>query len=240
VFHLCRINGFNYHLPQVLIEDVEALGFESGTTTLQLHNMLPNKSTQTLDVITGTPFMEVVPEMTERMSVSRITGTREILVVRVISDAGEERLEPSLTREHLRNNIFGDVSNPSRINLNTQYRRCSHGQLSFKPATHNGNSYGVVNLVVSENMKSRDFTIDLESAVTRAFVAKFGAASQYDHIMYCLPQGMNGEFIAYATLNDNTSYFSDPWCESLSATMHEIAHNLGMSTSIRGLISNWF
>ena len=230
--HLCRINGTNYELPDVFIEDVEALGFESGSTRLQLHNVRPNNRTHILDVLTDSPFMEIVPQFAQRISVSRTTGQRKVLVVRVISDTGVERLEPSISKQRLKNTIFGNPKNPSRANFNSQYELCSNGQLSFTPAsTSNGNSYGVVNLFTTETMKNKDFTIELEGAVARAFASKFGATSQYDHIMYCLPKGMNAEFIAFAYVNDNASFFSDPWCGSLSSTMHEIAHNMGMGTS---------
>jgi hypothetical protein len=78
-------------------------------------------------------------------------------------------------------------------------------------------------------MKNRALSLDMQAALNRAFIAKFGDTSRYHHIMYCLPRGMlKGEFIALAGNNDNVSFFSDPWCGSMSSTMHEIGHNMGM------------
>lgn len=227
--HLCRIDGIDYELPEDFLADVEELDFESGSTQLQFHDMQPNDETKTIDVMTDTPSMAVLPQLA-RLEVSRTSGTRNVLVVRVISDAGgsQARLEPSFTREKLRNNIFGDPNNPYRLNFNLQYELCSNGNLKFEPASHNGDSMGVFDLVLTENLRNQDFSLEVETALSQAFSLNFGAASQFDHVMFCLPGGMNEEFIAFATLNDRFSFYSDPWCGIMSASMHEIGHNMGM------------
>jgi hypothetical protein len=50
---------------------------------------------------------------------------------------------------------------------------------------------------------------------------------------------MSRDFLAYAIYNDKYSFFSDPWCGSLSGTMHEIGHNMGMGKRTeRPILSN--
>ena len=230
--HLCRENGVDYEIPNAFIDDLEALELESGSTMIQIHGVQANKQSHSLEILSDKPYVEVIHQQDRRLSVPRTTGQRTLMVVRVISDTGVERLEPSLSKNHLKKNIFGDPTFPNRANFKKQYSLCSGKKLVFNPATHNRDSSGVVNLVMKRTLKNLDFTINLENEVNKAFEAEYGSASRYDHVMFCLPRGMNGEFLAYALVNDNHSYFSDPWCGSLSATMHEIAHNLGMCKSL--------
>ena len=63
-----------------------------------------------------------------------------------------------------------------------------------------------------------------------------GGEAAYDHVMYCLPEGTtpgadgsgSKNWVAYAFLNARRSVYTDRWCGVLSATMHEIGHNLGL------------
>ena len=227
--HLCRVEGANYQLPDEVVDDMGGLDLESGTTQLNLYGMRFNTRKQKIQVLAdSSPRVKVVPQTRVAAKVVRTAGTRKVIVLRVISGSGGERIYPSLSRKQLKDGIFGDPSNPSKCSFKRQYSQCSQGRLNFVPASYRGSAYGVFDLVVATSMKNRAFSLDLQRTVTRAFVAKFGAASQYDHIMFCLPRGINGEFIALATTNDNLSYFSDPWCGSMSSTIHEIGHNMGM------------
>jgi hypothetical protein len=38
---------------------------------------------------------------------------------------------------------------------------------------------------------------------------------------------MANDFIAFTSLNDNISFFSDPWCRVPGAVMHEVGKSKG-------------
>jgi len=63
--------------------------------------------------------------------------------------------------------------------------------------------------------------------------SQFGVGSPTvlaDHVLYCFPPNtMSG--IAYAYYNSWNSLYSDNWCRSLSAKMHEIGHNINLDHS---------
>lgn len=228
--HLCRVQGINYQLPDELIDDIRSLDLESGTTQLRLHGMQLSTQSYEIQVMTGSsPYIEVLPQRRLAAKVVRTRGTRKVIVLRVISGSDRNRISPSLSRQQIRDSIFGDPKNPGKCSFKTQYARCSQGQLNFVPASFRGSSYGVFDLIMTTSLKNRALSLDTQASLNRAFIAKFGDTSQYHHIMYCLPRGMlQGEFVALAGNNDNVSFFSDPWCGSMSSTMHEIGHNMGM------------
>lgn len=52
--------------------------------------------------------------------------------------------------------------------------------------------------------------------------------------MVCIPPGTSGDWIAYAYINSPLSVYNDNWCNSISAQMHEIGHNINLSHSGEG------
>jgi hypothetical protein len=234
--HLCRIDGSgNYEIPPNFVLD----GLESGSTVLTLTDLQPNPTTGLFNIVGPNPSFSVVPaapqyyEALKKMTLgaavratSRTVGSRSVMVVRVTSsDAGS----PSYDRKELSRNIFGHPNSIYRPSFASQYNQCSQGQLNFHPASYEGDSTtGVHDLNLPYQLLNRKFDFQVDQWLETAFEQKFGAMDQYDHIMYCLPQGMAGEFVAFAVVNGRNSYYSDPWCAMMSATMHEIGHNLGM------------
>jgi hypothetical protein len=73
----------------------------------------------------------------------------------------------------------------------------------------------------------------MRNAITDALKENFGVSSPgalADHVMYCLPAGtMDG--VAYAYVGSWMSVYSDKWCGSNTAQMHEIGHNLRLGHS---------
>jgi hypothetical protein len=230
IMHMCRIEGINYAFPDTLLSRLEELSLQSGITTLQVQGLNPNESNSMLDLTSNHehPTINILSHNRNLVSSQRTTGNQSLLVVRVISSKDAKMLEPSLSIEQLRNQMFGDRSNPSRVSLKSQYAMCSDDNLNFIPASYDGNDSGVSNLIVNRSMKNTDFSLQMENIVMKAFKDKFNGRAQYDYAMFCLPQGMSKEFLAYGIVNDKYSFFSDPWCGSLSGTMHEIGHNMGM------------
>jgi hypothetical protein len=241
IMHMCRIEGINYAFPDTLFSRLEELNLQSGISTLQVQGLNPNESNAMLDLTSNhdLPKINILSHNRNLISSQRTTGNQSLLVVRVISRKDSEMLEPSLSINQLRNQIFGDPSDPSRISLKSQYAMCSEENLNFIPASYDGNDSGVFNLIVNRSMKNTDFSLHIENIVTKAFEEKFNARARYDYAMFCLPQGMSRDFLAYAIYNDKYSFFSDPWCGSLSGTMHEIGHNMGMGKRTeRPILSN--
>ena len=44
-----------------------------------------------------------------------------------------------------------------------------------------------------------------------------------DFVLFCVPPGSPGEWVARADSNSWRTWYNDSWCTSLSATMHELA-----------------
>merc|ERR1711971_1066814 len=64
--------------------------------------------------------------------------------------------------------------------------------------------------------------------------AKYGSlSSQWDLVMFCQPPG-SGTWLAYVFINSWVSFYNDKWCQSVSAQIHEVGHNLGLGHSNQG------
>jgi hypothetical protein len=87
---------------------------------------------------------------------------------------------------------------------------------------------GVFDLSIAHDITGMEYGRELDEWLQTAFAETFGPIEKLDHILYCLPQGMAREFIAFAWDKDNSSFYSDPWCTQMSTTMHEVGHHLGM------------
>lgn len=236
LLHLCRIHQTDYLLPAAFTAELDSLQLESGAVRLELGGVYANDVTSTIDISSNgddEPLMySLEPDEREHLSVSRTKGERTVLVVRVNARSGQQT--PSFSRQELSNNVFGDPTRPGRASFARQYDLCSQGELNFVPAVvtdeFQDNDSGVVDLTMDADLRGADFTLAVETALSNAFLDRFDASEHttFDHIMFCLPAGMNQEFIAFAVLNDKLSFYSDPWCGMMSASMHEIGHNIGM------------
>jgi hypothetical protein len=125
------------------------------------------------------------------------------------------------------NYVFG--TNGDKSTLKSIYSACSMGKLTMTPATGSGIVNGVAEIVLTENISGMDsYTVD--NRVATEATAKFGSLSQnFDHVMFCLPPGTSGGWLAYAYVNWYRSSFNDKWCGYPSAQVHELGHNLGQS-----------
>jgi len=170
-------------------------------------------------------------------------GTRRVLVVRVIDQKG---VSPSSSPYEMREKIFGSRG----PNLVTQYSACSFGKLRFVPTTAlNGNdplltTTGVYEVKLPVSVAGMSEAL-ARSHVTRKLREEFAAtglpngydnhqtdvSSPFDHVMYCLPPGTSGSWIASGFENSWLSTFNDKWCTRLSAQMHETGHNLNLEHS---------
>jgi hypothetical protein len=152
-----------------------------------------------------------------------VIGTRTILVLRVSVDDQSVGHTADLLSER----IFGNG-----ISMKMQYAKCSAGKLWFQPAAVRTNGILEVPLNATNLDDSTFATSISNAAISRArqllgLSEKDHISSQADHIMIFLPPG-TGNWVASAAVDHWRSTYNDRYCGSLSASMHEIGHNLGL------------
>lgn len=145
-----------------------------------------------------------------RLAVQK-NGTSTVLVLRVSALDHQA----SLSAKDLSNKIFG--TNGDKVNLVTIYDTCSVGKLKFVPASGENIVDGVGEIFLTQNVGGMN-SVDVDNLVVAAGNAKFGELSiNYDHVMFCLPPGTAGTWLAYAYLNWYRSTYNDLWCGYPSA-----------------------
>ena len=147
------------------------------------------------------------------------TGERTVLVVRIVAKDSKT----TATEAQLADDIFG--ASGDVFNLVSGYAQCSYGTLQLKPFTSH-------TLVRTDGI----YTVNLPNTVVKgiadskvlsaaeAQVAKdLGIAPNLlaNHVMYCIPPGTSGNWIAWAIINGWKSVYNDAWCQSPSGQMHE-------------------
>ena len=169
------------------------------------------------------------PDPTNR-KLATVIGDKTVLIVRVIA----KDKSTSKSESQLSDSVFG--TNGDKVNLKSQFGACSKGKLNIIPAasrTRNGNTISAGSTTVTVKVKTKDGDQKMVNAITNALNDNFGVSNPNllaDHVMYCLPsKTMSG--IAYAWYNSWNSVYSDDWCTSVSAQMHEIGHNLNLKHS---------
>ena len=169
------------------------------------------------------------PDPTNR-KLATVIGDKTVLIVRVIA----KDKSTSSSESKLSDSVFG--TNGDKVTLKSQYGACSKGKLNIIPAasrTRNGNTISAGSTTVTVKVKTKDGDSKMVNAITNALNDNFGVSNPNrlaDHVMYCLPPNtMSG--IAYAWYNSWNSVYSDDWCTSVSAQMHEIGHNLNLKHS---------
>jgi len=154
-------------------------------------------------------------------------GEMSVLVLRVV-DANQAA--PAEATQ-LRDDIFEDD-----FSLKTGYEQCSQRQVNIVPADGtaaeaNGEEIigGIATIAVNVAASAGRNTLQQEALAVAS--TKFGDLSaNFDLVMVCQPPG-SGTWLAYAYINGYLSFYNDAWCQSVSAQMHEVGHNLGLGHS---------
>jgi hypothetical protein len=128
-----------------------------------------------------------------------VSETRQVLAVRVI--ANDRSTTSSLSE--MSDKIFG--TNADTINLVERYDSCSYGQLVMEPyrgTTEKGFNVedGVVEVVIDMNVNGVNDGGVRDAARAAATDILGDLSSQFDHVMFCLPPGTAGNWIAYGKL----------------------------------------
>ena len=148
------------------------------------------------------------PEARRKLAVT--TGTKEMLAVRVIaSDASTTSSESAISDAWF--GTSGDA-----VNFKSQYEACSYNKLQIDPANTADVSNGVTTVTISNTVSGTD-----NGVIRNAVTAELGnLASQFDHVMLCIPPGTSGGWIAYAYINDWLSVYNNQSCDYVSVQMH--------------------
>jgi hypothetical protein len=211
-----------------LIQDYNSL--QSGSTRIEIIGAKTQALGEDAIVLTRRAPIVSIYEKATRSGNSRIKtiGVSSVLAVRVKSKDSEV----SLSAAELSEGLF-----TAPVNFASQINRCSAGALQFVPAIGENIQGGVGELYIDENTIGV-YNKNLHGILRQEFQTKFGDESNYDHILYCLPQGTaeqnNPNWIAYAYGDTSFSYYNNEWCGSLTTKMHEVGHNLGVGHSGEG------
>lgn len=130
---------------------------------------------------------------------------------------------PTFSADDVKDILF----NENRVNLMTQFDACSFGKLKFQLAPA-----GVVSVTVNEPASNFDSGLALATAAQ----AELEKSSPYrmeqlgEKVLVCLPPNVGSRpWVASAGVGHWRAQFNDVWCLSLSATIHEIGHTLGLT-----------
>jgi hypothetical protein len=155
------------------------------------------------------------------------SGARTVLAVRVILNDGAYNFA---SQTGLSDDIFGNGVDP--VNLRSQYAACSYNRLIFNKAPNrlmssNPNdgstaiNNGVVDIRVNMNRSAGEGNI--LNGVTAKINSVFAVTNPNvlaNHVMYCLPSGFR---IGVAIIGGGLTWYSNQWCNRVSAQMHEVS-----------------
>lgn len=162
-------------------------------------------------------------------------GTLETLVVRVVDNTDKAADDNAYS---MYQNIFDDP-----LNAKSQFEACSYNKVKITPthrfSTKVGDNIAQGVLEVHIGLDASKSTVELIEAEAQAATGKAMGMEDFeknfDLVMYCQPHGSTVDgtagWLAYAFLNDRQTFYNGHWCQSASAQMHEIGHNLGLMHS---------
>lgn len=150
--------------------------------------------------------------------VSPVMGNLTLMIVRVSTSDGAQ---PPASLDTLKERMFG--SGPG---LRSQYQACSFNQLNFVDS-------GGLDIVLDQPMSA--FTkpsqlLDAASAKIQHLKSVSSVSKLADKVLFCQPPG-TGNWLAVAPVGSWKLNFNAGWCTSLSATMHEMGHAIGLRHS---------
>lgn len=156
---------------------------------------------------------------------SKVTGSKTVLVVRVVISDGSTTANES----ELGNSVFGIAGDS--VTLASQFDACSHGQFKISPTANNTGlstsiNNGVVTVTLPDMLTSRGHAV-MRNAISEELNQQFGVSSPSelaDFAIYCLPPGSVQK--SYALVNSFLSVFNDNHCLYQSGLMHELGHNM--------------
>jgi hypothetical protein len=113
--------------------------------------------------------------------------------------------------------------------MSSQYRSCSANKLNFVDG-------GGIEVRLDSPGSSFSKPSELVDAAVRKVMQAKGVSSLTslaDKVVFCQP-GVVGGWLAVAPVNHWRMSFNDEWCTSLSASIHEMGHSIGLLHSGEG------
>jgi len=160
---------------------------------------------------------------------------RSVLVVRVRTLDSN----PVYEAKTMSDNFFSE----DRLTLRSQYSACSHGKLTFLPASGQLAS-GIENgiLDVQLNIRVSNYSrleLTNEAIIETERILQSSISAAVNNVIICHPpipdrnnsRADTNDWLAFAYLNQPISVYNGEWCGYISANMHEVGHNLGFKHS---------
>lgn len=215
-------NLFPIHLPLPSIQGNFATGkFESGALCVSMCRMQQAEPNAASNDYIFRDVLETASIQLPRSSQSRmltVEGTMTVAVVTVST------IDSQTTHSAAR--LADLYFDPNGINLMTQYEACSFGKLKWRLQPD-----AVVDVRIPEPMirfnSSSTQLIEKAEGILRERFSVRSVADLADRVIYCVAPG-TGEWAANAGVNHWRVQLNDDWCVSLSATVHELGHTLGL------------
>jgi len=167
---------------------------------------------------TGSIVTIVDPPATRRHLQSVTTGTMTVAVVLISTADSRNGVSVASVQTMLNPNMPGFVS---------QFNKCSRNNLRFVPAS---TSIYNVNLPQSLSTYGTRGGGGVVTAAQNQLKSRFGISSVgslADKVLMCVPPG-TGNWVASAGMNHWRSQYNAEWCISLTATVHELGHTIGL------------
>ena len=235
---------YQIDLPQDFLAE-HMIALRSGLSTICIRGgrttRFPNSTIPHQVVIPEGADIELLPSLDPNEGDGLGFGNRTVLVVRV-SGTSESPYE---SVEEVAGAVFGLGSQPLANSMRAQFQRCSFSKIDFAPASGFDELYnGVVNVQLDYSLRGRR-ALQVFGAATEAVGELLNIRTlsrTFDHVIFCIAKGTtyqrSTEWLAFAHLGGYTSVFNSGRCDSLSALMHEIGHNLGLLHSADDIIGS--
>jgi Gametolysin peptidase M11 len=163
----------------------------------------------------------VIPDSTiHRHLLNRHLQVKPVMTIAVVRVSTTDS-SPTASRNDLQSTLFS----PSGVNFVNQYKAVSFGKLQFELAPA-----GVLEVQVSSPVSSFASSSDLVTAAQEQIKSTYqitDVSTLADKVLMCLPPG-TGNWAASAGVNHWRAQFNNDWCTSLSGTMHELGHTMGL------------
>jgi hypothetical protein len=144
------------------------------------------------------------------------TGDMTISVIRISTSDSS----PKDSLSTLKSTLF-----EGETNFVNQYKDCSFGKLQWKLS-----SFGVQDVQIPNSISEFGNADALVTAVQKYMKSNMGyvaVSDLSDKVIMCLPPG-TGSWAASAGVGHWRAQFNSDWCTSLSGTVHELGHTLGL------------
>lgn len=176
------------------IDTSQLINITSGETTMEVEGAIIENGAYTVPA--GAKIHFGMTETRRRLA-NKSHGTKKILVVRAITDGGNTISQ----RDDIVDAVFGTFGNP--INMRSQYLGCSQNKLDMAPyegTTEKGYTVtnGIIEVTVGQDFRGQTRYDAVEGLHQAAEQVVGDLEDQFDHVIFCLPPGTQGNWVAYA------------------------------------------